>query len=347
MLLQWARACASCGPGLIQSSADALWNGDSTASCTPAAHTAAATVPATRCLRLRGEWKETCDMAHSVVGVKGRLMLRRSARRFMPHRWDSVPRACDAALGATRRLQPHCGCRAAQPGTMPWDAAMPKPPTPADPSELIERLPPDLAPLARRGVVRNYRKGVVLIEEGDMGDTIYLILVGKVKAFSSDAASEREITYGHYGPGEYVGELGLDGRPRAASVQTLERTCCAVVTRPLLEAHIAEHPAFAFTLLAKVISRARAATLSARSMALNDVYGRVKLLLEGEARRDAADGAGGAWWWLPACSHRDLAARVGCSPSMVSRVWKDLETGGHVVTTPDGLRLRLPLPPRW
>jgi CRP/FNR family cyclic AMP-dependent transcriptional regulator len=40
---------------------------------------------------------------------------------------------------------------------------------------------------------------------------------------------------------------------------------------------------FAFELLAKVIRRARAATLSAKGMALNDVYGRLKQLLESNA----------------------------------------------------------------
>ncbi len=210
-------------------------------------------------------------------------------------------------------------------------------------AQLIDQLPGLLGPLARRGTVHTYRKDVILIDEGDQGDTIYIILAGLVKAFSTDPVRDREITYGSYGPGEYVGELGLDGRPRSASVQTLERTVCVAVTRVGLEAHIAEYPAFAFELLAKVIGRARAATLSARTMALNDVYGRVKLLLESQAEQPGGDG----WWQLAAITHREIAARVGCSRAMVSRVWKDLETGGHVMATGSGLRLRLPLPPRW
>jgi CRP/FNR family cyclic AMP-dependent transcriptional regulator len=43
-----------------------------------------------------------------------------------------------------------------------------------------------------------------------------------------------------------------------------------------LERFIAERPEFAFELLAKVIRRARTATLSARQLALNDVYGRLR-----------------------------------------------------------------------
>ncbi len=212
-----------------------------------------------------------------------------------------------------------------------------------DVGALIDALPVTLARLARRGVAHPYRKDSILIEEGNRGDTIYIILAGRLRAFSTNLAQDREITYGTYGPGEYVGEMSLDGGPRAASVVALEPTVCAVVTRATVEAHIAEHPEFAFELLAKLIGRARAATLSARQMALNDVYGRIKLLLESMAGRPGADG----WAEAERITHRDMAARVGCSREMVSRVMKDLETGGHVDPSATHLRVKLPLPARW
>ena len=208
---------------------------------------------------------------------------------------------------------------------------------------LIDALPVTLAGLARRGVARPYRKGSVLINEGDQGDTLYIILAGRLRAFSTSFTRDREITYGTYGPGEYVGELSLDGGLRAASVMTLEPSVCVVVTRTTIEAHIAEHPEFAFELLSKVIGRARAATLSARQMALNDVYGRIKLLLESMAGEQAP----GSWALVEHITQRDAAARVGCSREMVARVMKDLETGGHVEPVEGGLRVKLPLPPRW
>jgi CRP/FNR family cyclic AMP-dependent transcriptional regulator len=217
-----------------------------------------------------------------------------------------------------------------------------KPPAP-DVDGLIDALPPTLAPLARRGVVRSFRKGAMVIDEGDSGDTIYVILSGRLRAFSTNLAQDREITYGTYGPGEYVGELGLDGGPRAASVVALEPSLCALVTKAALLAHIAEHPAFAFELLAKVIGRARAATVTARQMALNDVYGRIKLLLESLAQRPVAQG----WVDVEYLVHRDIAARLGCSREMVSRVMKDLVAGGHVEVGDRVLRVRFPLPARW
>ncbi len=135
-----------------------------------------------------------------------------------------------------------------------------------------------LLALAERGEIRRYRKGTLLIQEGDQGDTLFIILSGRLRAFSA-GDNDREITYGAYGAGEYIGEMSLDGGPRSASVITLEASVCAVVARRTLERYIAEHPGFAFELLSKVIRRARVATLNARQLALNDVYGRLKLLL--------------------------------------------------------------------
>lgn len=220
---------------------------------------------------------------------------------------------------------------------------MPRRSTAPDVDALIADLPVLLAGLASRGVIHPYRKGAVLIEEGQRGDTLYIVLSGRLRAYSTNLSQSREITYGTYGHGEYVGELSLDGGPRAASVMATEPSVCAIVTRSTVHDYIAEHPAFAFELLAKVIGRARAATISARQMALNDVYGRIKALLETMAGAPPAPG----WATMQRVSQREMAARVGCSHEMVCRVMKDLETGGHVEVGAADLRVRLPLPARW
>lgn len=208
---------------------------------------------------------------------------------------------------------------------------------------LIEALPASLARLALRGVAHPYKKGSTLIEEGTRGDTLYIVLAGRLRVYSTNLQQDKEITYGTYGPGEYVGELSLDGGQRAASVMALESTVCVVVTRNSIEEHLTEHPEFAFELLSKVIALARRATLSTRQMALNDVYGRIKLLLESLAQ---PAGAGG-WSATERITYGEIAARVGCHPSMVSKVMKDLEAGRHIDTAGSTLRLRLPLPARW
>jgi CRP/FNR family cyclic AMP-dependent transcriptional regulator len=196
--------------------------------------------------------------------------------------------------------------------------------------------------LAVRGTVRRYRKGTVLIEEGDRGNTLYIILEGRLRAFCS-ADNGREITLGVYGPGEYLGEMSLDGGVRSASVETIETSLCAVVTRETIRDFIGDRPEFAFDLLTKVIRRARAATLSAKNLALNDVYGRLKLLLESLGTVDGA----GSRVIGERLTQRDLASRLGCSREMVSRVMKDLEGGGYVRFEDHRIVVERPLPVRW
>ena len=199
-----------------------------------------------------------------------------------------------------------------------------------------------LVALVERGEVRRYRKGTLLIQEGDVGDTVFIILSGRLRAYSA-GENDREVTYGVYGPGEYIGELNLDGGPRSASVITLEACQCAVVTRRTLERFIADRPEFAFELLAKVIRRVRAMTMSVRQLALNDVYGRLKLLLVSLAVAQP----GGTLRLGERITHQEMANRLGCSREMVSRLMKDLERGGYIALDAGHYVLARALPQRW
>jgi CRP/FNR family cyclic AMP-dependent transcriptional regulator len=196
--------------------------------------------------------------------------------------------------------------------------------------------------LAAKGVQRRYRSGMLLIQEGDLGDTLYIILSGRLRAFAADN-SGKEITLGVYGPGDYVGEMSLDGGPRSANVETVETSVCAVVTRETLRAYISEKPEFAFDVIARLIRRARMATESARSLALIDVYGRLVRLLN----QPATPQPDGTRMITERFTHQDMAHRVACSREMVSRILKDLESGGYVHVKERRIVLLKTLPARW
>ena len=206
-------------------------------------------------------------------------------------------------------------------------------------------MSPLLRALARRGELRRIRRGVQLITEDDIGDTLYIVLEGRLRAYAA-GSDGREVTYGDYGPGEYVGEMGLDGGRRSAHVEVLQPALCAVIVRPTLEAFLAEQPRFAFELLAKVIRRARAATMGLKQIALNDVYGRLKAMLETISLPDP-HGDPGRRIAAPAPSHLEISQRLGCSREMISRVMKDLERGGYVEVGRRRIVLLKPLPAKW
>ncbi len=214
---------------------------------------------------------------------------------------------------------------------------------PSDLPEIDESmLAEDLAQLAEIGKQREYRKNTMLINEGDEGDTLYVILSGRVKVFAVDA-SDREVTYGMYGPGNYFGEMSLDGGPRSASVITVEPTVCATVSKRALREFIANRPAFAFHLLITVIHRARQATRIARSLALESVYSRLKRFLEDNTVAQP----NGTHLLAQRLTHQELASRIGASREMVSRILKDLETGGYLMVQDHRLIVVQKLPDQW
>lgn len=195
--------------------------------------------------------------------------------------------------------------------------------------------------LVRRGRIQSFRKGVVILQEGDHGDTLFVILSGRVKVYAT-GDDQREIVLDIHGPGEFVGEMALDGGPRSASVITLEPTTCAIVTREILREHIASNPDTAFEILAKVIRRARRATASVKNLALLDVYGRVtRLLNELAVERD------GQRVVAERLTHQAIAERVGSSREMVTRLLKDLTQGGYVEVRERQILIKKPLPPAW
>lgn len=200
-----------------------------------------------------------------------------------------------------------------------------------------QNLQPDLQLLASQGTQQSFKKGTLIFKDGDIGDAIYILLEGRVRAFGS-ALSGKEITYGYVSAGEYFGELMLDGGKRSANIEAVEPCLCALVSNAQLEAFMHDNPKFATDLLRTVISRARHSTDNARDIALLDVYSRLKHTLEVMAPEIAT---------AVNITHAELAAAVGASREMVSKLLKDLEVGGYIRVQSRQLSRLKVLPERW
>lgn len=198
-----------------------------------------------------------------------------------------------------------------------------------------------LRQIAERGGVRHFSANTVLVTEEDAGDALYIILSGRVKAYGA-AEDGREVVYGTQGPGEYFGEMTLDGGARSASVMTLEPTSCAVVPGAEVRDFLASHPDFAMHLIRKLIGLARASTGRVKSLALDDVYGRLVRLLKGLAREED-----GVLLVPEKLTQQDIAERVGASREMISRVMKPLQEGGYVESRGGRIAILKKLPARW
>ena len=131
---------------------------------------------------------------------------------------------------------------------------MPKTAPAADP--LAPLAPETLRQIAATGVIRAYPKNTVVINEGEVADSLFIVLSGRMKVYASNAAG-REVVIAFHGPGEYVGEMSLDGSPRSASVMTVEPTTCAVVGRASFLEFLLAHPDFALHLIEKPDAKSR------------------------------------------------------------------------------------------
>jgi len=91
-------------------------------------------------------------------------------------------------------------------------------------ADMFEGIPLDgLARLARSGIKRTFAAGSVLMRQGDVSETMYVILRGRVQVDRSHPQLSEPITLAVLGPGEVVGEMGLlDREPRSATVMVVE-----------------------------------------------------------------------------------------------------------------------------
>jgi CRP/FNR family transcriptional regulator, cyclic AMP receptor protein len=198
-----------------------------------------------------------------------------------------------------------------------------------------------LLPLVPLCQTRRFKKGMVLIQEGDNAGPMYILLSGKVRAFSY-ADDGKEVTYGTYAPVDLIGEMSLDGGDRSASVITQEDCECAVLPAALLKEQMKSNPELALWLIGRVIQRARAATLSARNLALLNVYGRLKSFLETQVFPEAAGAQKHDRF-----THQQIAHQLGASREMISKLIKDLESGGYIEIVEKHIQRKKPLPEKW
>ncbi len=174
-------------------------------------------------------------------------------------------------------------------------------------------------------VEKSYPKNAVVLTEGEMGDSLYMIESGKVKVFIGDEDG-REITLKMLGPGAFFGELSMiDKQARSASVTTTEASTFLVLSHAAFERVIERAPTIANMVMQMLAQRVREADRKIGTLALMDVYGRVASTL-----LELAVYNNGKLMVSEKLSQQDLANMVGASREMVNRILKDLSERGFI-----------------
>jgi CRP/FNR family transcriptional regulator, cyclic AMP receptor protein len=105
--------------------------------------------------------------------------------------------------------------------------------------------------------IRDYHSSTVVFRNGDPGEAMYLIDLGKVRISITDADGHM-ITLAELGPGDFFGEMAmLDGRGRSADATVIEEARLAKLTREDFLSFIKHDPRVTLELLTALTQRLR------------------------------------------------------------------------------------------
>ncbi len=191
-------------------------------------------------------------------------------------------------------------------------------------SELSEE---DIERIGRSARHRTYPKNSVIVFEDDPGDSLFVLVSGRVKVVLT-GEDGREVILATLGPGEFFGEMALiDDEPRSAHVIAMEDSDLLVLRREDFQKQLHETPHIAIGLLGALCKRLRQADKKIGGLALLDVSGRVaRLLIE---LADDNDGV----TVTKKITHHTIAQMIGSSRETVSRTISNLGDQGLIEVT--------------
>jgi CRP/FNR family cyclic AMP-dependent transcriptional regulator len=199
-----------------------------------------------------------------------------------------------------------------------------------------------LLSLAEKAKSAKFPKQATIIMEGDETSSLYIMLSGKVRVFSSDDKS-KEVTLLIQEPGSYFGEIALlSDEPRSASVVSLETTVCAVISKSDFISWLMANPEVAISLLGVLSEKIRHLTDKVRLMALSNVYERTVKALQAMA---VVEGNVSVIHNRP--TQQELASMVGSSREMINKIMHELTKGGYVTVEDKTMIINKKLPASW
>jgi CRP/FNR family transcriptional regulator len=172
-------------------------------------------------------------------------------------------------------------------------------------------------------------RGATLFAEGEQGDTLYIVLEGKVK-IGRRATDGRENMLSVMGPSDMFGELSLfDPGPRTATATVVTDARLASLAHAALRPWITNRPEIAEQLLRVLARRLRRTNDALADLIFTDVPGRVaKQLLALSERFGSAEPEGTRVHHD--LTQEELAQLVGASRETVNKALADFASRGWV-----------------
>jgi CRP-like cAMP-binding protein len=177
--------------------------------------------------------------------------------------------------------------------------------------------------MVEHGTRRVVDKGQMVFWQDDPGEAMFVLLEGSVKLVTVSRDGELIELHRHSAPAIF-GELALlDGGPRSASAEAVERSTLLVVTRPELLRLLRSDDQVAESLLRILGAMVRRTTRQVSDLAFLDLQGRVA----GQLLELAGDGGS-------ACTRQvtqaELATMVSGARQTVNQALRSLEAHGYI-----------------
>ncbi|WP_116368939.1 cAMP-activated global transcriptional regulator CRP [Parahaliea mediterranea] len=191
---------------------------------------------------------------------------------------------------------------------------------------------PNVESFLRHCQRRDYSNKSVILEEGALSDSLYLILEGSVSIQVQDEDDKDHLMVVSYlNPGDFFGEMGLfEDQPEARSAMVIAKNQCEVAEISYDRFHQirSQYPDILFAIGRQMSVRLRQTTRKLKDLAFVDVSGRVAhTLLDLCKQPDAMTHPDGMQIKV---TRQELGKIVGCSREMAGRVLKTLEEDGLV-----------------
>ena len=193
--------------------------------------------------------------------------------------------------------------------------------------------------LQKTALKRSYPKNTILFSKGDLSDSMYIVVQGKVKAVIYNEEG-REIILSFFGPGEYFGEMSmLDGQPRSASMVTKSSCQLLIIRKEDVMKALFGNPEMTSRLLIRVLGKLREATDRIENLTFLNVYERVVNLFLHLAQPKEKE-----LILHEKLTHQEIANMVGSSREMVSRIMKELVYGEYITVDKKKIIIKRKLP---
>jgi CRP/FNR family transcriptional regulator, cyclic AMP receptor protein len=181
----------------------------------------------------------------------------------------------------------------------------------------------DRKALAAASRIRAFRRGQVVFTAGDPGDTLVVVVSGRVKVVLH-SADGGELTLTMVGPGEVLGDISVaDGGPRSTDAETLADSRLLLVPQEAVREVCARVPAAANALTGSLAATLRRLTESASDLVFLDLPRRVAKTLLSQPR-----GRGGII--EPALSQEELAHQAAGTRQSVNAALRGFERRGWI-----------------